>query len=209
MADWISATTKANSPDPPEPGEIEASMRGEKLQYTEFTDRMIRAVHGKSRYSEKAANTLFGSLVSPSQEAFTMLLYKNGYQKWGWIHNGSVSSEASEASNDDTSDGTPTGYIYTARTSDLTSRNGGWSRMGMLKYNELYKNVKEDRVADDGAFDSEYMMHWVEKTRSKRKRRRDNGSQLQSSTVSDDLEDLLGALDSHNGGAAAANVATA
>jgi hypothetical protein len=79
----------------------------------------------------------------------------------------------------------------------------------MLKYNELYKKVKEDRVVDNDAFDSEYIMHWVEKTRGKRKRRRDNGSQLQSSTVSDDLEDLLGALDSHNGGAAAANVATA
>jgi hypothetical protein len=207
LADWISATTKANSPDPPEPGEIEASMRGDRLQYTEFTDRMIRAVHGKSRYSEKAANTLFGSLVSPSQEAFTMLLYKNGYQKWVWMHNGSLSSEASEASNGDASDGTP-GYIYTARTSDLTSRNGGWSRMGMLKYNELYKKVKEDRVADNGAFDSEYMMHWLEKNRSKRKRRRDNDSQLRSLTVSDDLGDLLGALDSHNGGTAVVNVAT-
>ena len=80
--------------------------------------------------------------------------------------------------------------------------------MGMLKYNELYKKVKEDRVTDNGAFDSEKMMHWVEKTRSKRKRRRENDSQLQSLTVSDDLGDLLGALDSHNGGAAAANVTT-
>jgi hypothetical protein len=106
---------------------------------------------------------LFGSLVSPSQEAFTMLLYKNGFQKWVWMHNGSVSSQASEASNGNTSDGSP-GYIYTgARTSDLTSRNGGWSRMGMLKYNELYKQIKEDRVVDNGAFDSECIMHWVEK----------------------------------------------
>jgi hypothetical protein len=143
LTDWISETIKGNSPDPPERGEIEASMRGDKLQYTEFTDRMIRAVHGKRRYSEKAANTLFGFLVLPSQEAFTMLLYKNGFQKWVWMHNGSVSSEASEASSGDTSDGSP-GYIYTARTSDLTSRNGEWSRMGMLKYDELYKKVKED-----------------------------------------------------------------
>jgi hypothetical protein len=51
-------------------------------------------------------------------------------------------------------------------------------------------------------------MHWVEKTRSKRKRRRDNGSQLQSLTVSDDLGDLLGTLDSHTGGGAAAKVNT-
>jgi hypothetical protein len=57
-----------------------------------------------------------------------MLLYKNGFQKWVWMHNGSVSSEASETSEGDTSDGSP-GYIHTARTIDLTSRNGsgqGW-----------------------------------------------------------------------------------
>jgi hypothetical protein len=194
LTDWISATTKWNSHDPPEPGEIEASMRGDKLRYTEFTDRIIRAVHGKSRYSEKAANTLFGSLVSPSQDAFTMLLYKNRFQTWVWMHNGAVSSEASEASNGDASDGSP-GYIYTARTSDLTSINGGWSRMGMLKYNELYKKLKEDRVADNGAFDREYLAHYVEKSKNKRKRRRDNGGQLRSLAVSDDIGDLLGALE--------------
>jgi hypothetical protein len=70
-----------------------------------------------------------------------MILYKNKFQKWACMHNGSVSSEASEASNGHTSDGSP-GYIYTARASDLTSRNGGWSRMGMLKYNELYKKLQ-------------------------------------------------------------------
>ena len=138
-------------------------MQGNKLEYTEFTDRMIQAVQGESRYCEKVANTFFGSLVSPSQKAFTMLLYKNGFQKWVWMHNGSVSSEAGEASNGNTLDGSP-GYIYTARTSDLTSINGGWSRMGMLKYNGLYKKEKENQLADNGAFDSEYMMHWVEKT---------------------------------------------
>jgi hypothetical protein len=55
---------------------------------------------------------------------------------------------------------------------------------------------------------NEYMMHWVEKTRSKRKRRHDNGGQLRSLTVSDDLRDLFGTLDGHsNGGAVNANVA--
>ena len=57
---------------------------------------------------------LFGSLVSPitSQEAFTMLLYMNGYQKWVcMMHNRSESSEGSEGSNGDTSDDSP-GYIY-------------------------------------------------------------------------------------------------
>jgi hypothetical protein len=45
------------------------------------------------------------------------------------MHNGSVSSDASEGSNGDTSDGFP-GYVHTARTSDLTNRNGGGQGWG-------------------------------------------------------------------------------
>jgi hypothetical protein len=44
------------------------------------------------------------------------------------------------------------------------------------------------------------MMHWAKKTRIKSKWRHDNGGQLGSLIVGDDLGDLLGALDSHNGG---------
>jgi hypothetical protein len=122
------------------------------------------------------------------------------------MHNGSVSSEASEASNGNTSDGSP-GYIYTARTSDLTSRNGGCSRMDMLKYNELYKKVKEDRAADNGDFDREYIAHYMEKSKNKRKPRRDNGGQLRSLAVSYDIGDLLSALETENDVAAGGSVA--
>jgi hypothetical protein len=55
-------------------------MRGDR--YIEFADRMIRAVHGKSIFSSKAATTDFEDLVMPSQEAFTLLLYRNGYKNW-------------------------------------------------------------------------------------------------------------------------------
>jgi hypothetical protein len=68
----------------------------------------------------------------------------------------------------------------------------------MLKYNDLYKKVKEDQVEDNRAFDSDYIKHWVEKTKTKRKRRQDNDGQLQSLTLSYDLGDLLGVLDSNN-----------
>ena len=152
---------------------------------------MIRAVHGKSRYSDKAANTLFGALVSPSQEAFTLLLYINGYSNWCWIHNDScVSSEGSE------SDGCP-GYLYTARRStELTSRNGGWSALGIQKYNDLYEKVINDRDADNGAFDKLYMEHWKESLKGKHKRKRDNNVvQLRGIEVRDDLADLMRALD--------------
>jgi hypothetical protein len=49
-------------------------------------------------------------------------------------------------------------------TRELTSRNGGWSRVGMLKYNGLYSRVKEDRVRDNGVFSKDYKEHWIEKS---------------------------------------------
>jgi hypothetical protein len=116
------------------------------------------------------------------------------------MHNGFVSSKASEGS------GFP-GYVYTGRSSDLTSRNGGWSRTGMLKYNDLYKQVKKYRLEDNGAYDREYIAHYVEKIKNKRKRRRDNGSQLGSLTVSNDIGDLVGALETQNDAAAGGSVA--
>jgi hypothetical protein len=131
------------------------------------------------------------------------------YQKWVGMHNGSVSSEASEGSQShgDTSNGF-TGYVYTARSSDLTSRNWGWSRTGMLKYNDLYKQVKmTDRKTTVPMYDREYIAHYVEKSKNKRKRWNDNGGQLQSLAVSDDIGDLLGALETKKDGAAGGSVA--
>jgi hypothetical protein len=71
---------------------------------------MIWALHGKSRYGEsKAVKTLFDSLASSCQEAYTMSLNKNGFQVWVWMDNGPVSSAASEISDGNTLDGSP-GY---------------------------------------------------------------------------------------------------
>jgi hypothetical protein len=55
----------------------------------------------------------------------------------------------------------------------LDKQNWGGSRLGMLKYNDIYKKVKEDWEADNGAYeDSECMiLHCVEKTKNKRKLR--------------------------------------
>jgi hypothetical protein len=68
-------------------------------------------------------------------------------------------------------DGAPDGpeYLYTARMRELTSRNRGWSRAGMLKYNDLYNRVKEDRVRSNGVFGKDYKEHWIEKSKTRQK----------------------------------------
>jgi hypothetical protein len=99
--DWILKTSRSIYPYPPTPTEVETNLRKNKMQYTEFANRMIRAVHGKIRYTESVTKKQFDDLVSPSQEAFALLLYRNGYQNWIWLHH-----EASSSSGvSDTTDG--------------------------------------------------------------------------------------------------------
>ena len=138
MVEWITKTTKATEPDPPTPGEIEENgLRGNVGEYTEFVDRVIRAVHGKSRYGNSSTNTLLDDLISPSQEAFTLLLYRNGYKNWVWRHShASLSSEGSEDSNvtfdgDEDEDGCPQDTA-TLRGRPETSQAGMEGGRGMV-----------------------------------------------------------------------------
>ena len=200
-------TTRRTESDPPTPDEIELNgLRIKVGGYTEFADRMIRAVYGKSRYGASSTSMLFDDLVSPSQEAFTLLLYRNGYDNWMWMHNhASLSSGGSEDSNgpyegggEGDEDGCPK-YKYTKRTGDFTSRNGGWSREGMKKYNELYNLVQKDRKTDAGTFGGVYKVHRDQLSGKKRKRRNNDGGQREKLTISDDLGQLLTAMDSSDG----------
>jgi hypothetical protein len=88
----VGATSRRNHPNPQEPGEVENNLRTNMVDYTVFADKMIHAVHGKSRYGTKAAELKFDDLVSPSQEAFALLLYTNGYKNWLWSHNETITS---------------------------------------------------------------------------------------------------------------------
>jgi hypothetical protein len=100
------------------------------MRYTEFADRMIRAVHGKIRYAESATKELLDDMVSPSQEAFALLLYRNGYRHWVWKHGetvtSSVTSDITDGPVSGESEEAGPGYQYTTRNKDeVSKRNGG------------------------------------------------------------------------------------
>jgi hypothetical protein len=133
---------------------------------------------------------LFDDLVSPSLEAFALLLYKNGYENWVWMHNNAcLTSDVS----DDTEEECPN-YKHTTRTGgDFTSRNGVWSRDGMSLYNDLHKMAKTDRETNNGSFGKLYKLHRVEMCgrKWKWKRKRNDGGPGEQLTTCDDLDDLL------------------
>ena len=112
----------------------------------------------KNSYADKAGsrNEVFGTLVPISQEAFALLLYKNGYENWIWMHNNAATSEEDD-------DDKP-GYLYmNTRGRDrlvFTSRNGGWSAVGMEEFNRLCSKEKGSHLDDKGSLDGFYKEHW-------------------------------------------------
>jgi hypothetical protein len=192
VIDWITKTTKERKPDPPKPEDFLAvdGLRGNATRYTEFADRMIRAVNGKSRYDPSSSTTLLDDLVPPSQEAFALLLYKNGYENWLWMHNHAcMTSDGSDVTvGGEDEVGCPS-YMYTRRRGDMTSRNGGWTRDGMDLFNELYRKVRADRLNDNGAFAKVYREHKARLLLGK-KRKRSCTTRQDPVAVSNDLDEL-------------------
>jgi hypothetical protein len=192
--EWIRSTKTSNKPDPPAPEELAADLRANQGQHTVFADHMIRAVHGKSRCGEAAERITFDSLISKSQEAFTLLLCENGHKNWVWAsrNDPGSASDASADANTDSSDGTCPTCGFTERGREgLPSGNGGWSLEGMKKHNELCKRVTEDRTSDVGAFGKACREHREAKRSKGRKRKRGNADQMIILTISDDLGELM------------------
>jgi hypothetical protein len=196
LTDWIGEITKGQgnyNKKPPTPETIIATLRTDPKLYSSFADFMVRAVHGKCGYAQKAGSKsmMFGDFVTVSQEAFTLLLYKNGYDNWIWKHNNMATSGDTDATNE-AAQMPPYLYTSTGATegSAFTTRNGGWSSEGMQEFNALYAGVKESRAADQGSFDGLYKEHWREtKMVSKYKRRKVKDNRVVVTSVCDDLED--------------------
>jgi hypothetical protein len=172
---------------PPTPEYIITKMREDKDAYSGFADYMLRTVHGKCGYSQKAGSRsrLLSDFVPISQEAFALLLYKNGYEDWLWKYNEGVSSEDT-----DSSDRRP-GYKYTSAMATegtaFTCRNGGWSPEGMKEFNRLYDLVEQSRTADNGSFDTHYKTHWREHRCVSKYKKRKRGIVPTVTSIRDDL----------------------
>jgi hypothetical protein len=193
---WINGNGRNSKPDPPTtPEKFQETLRKNQTEYIAFADIMICAVHGKSRFADTAGTTSFNTLISKSQEAFTLLLYENGYKNWVWASQNDPGS-TSDASTDGGGGNVTTNshdcppYGYTSRNQEYTiqNRNGDWSTEGMLKYNALYRKVAVDRDVDKGAFEKVYMAHRVSQFKARRKRKR--GLTNNPVPILDDLVDL-------------------
>jgi hypothetical protein len=117
---------------------------------------------------------MFSECIPVSQEAFALLLCKNGHNNWIWMNdNNASSSDGTDCSNDVEKPGCRCTGLRSEKGAMFTRRNGGWSEAGMEAFNSLHAKVKASRAADNGVFDTHCKSHWRSKNCvSKYKKRR-------------------------------------
>ena len=192
IIEWVEAATRTRNAEervvePPKPKDLEKEMRKDRKQYIQFIVRMLPPVYGKEMWNEIVIKEKFTEFVTASQEAFALLLYKNGYEAWSWI--GSDSSSSSDSSGNGGVVARPV-FKYIARSKEhVMARNSGWTMQGLEEFNALYNMVKVDRLAHGRDFDEALLDYYMEK---KAKKRRSIVSEdmraRKSMKISDDLE---------------------
>jgi hypothetical protein len=177
--------------EPPTPDILEAGMRKDTKQYIQFVTRMLPPVYGKEIWNEVAVKTRLSDFVTASQEAFALLLYKNGYEAWSWMSDSSSSSDGDGAEKP--------GFKYTSRSKNrVTGRNSGWTVEGLTAFNTLYALVTKDREDNGQAFDDALLKYYEERTTKKRRR-----DPVEDRGIRQRLEvcdDLAGLVDETSGG---------
>jgi hypothetical protein len=129
------------SKNPPSPDALINEMRHNKASCAAFADCMVRAVHRKCGCAQKAGSksTVFSEFIPVSQEAFALLLHKNGCNNWIWMNDmNATSSDGTDYSNDVEKPGYRCTGLRSEKGAMFTRRNGGWSEVGMEAFNSLH-----------------------------------------------------------------------
>ena len=108
----------------------------------EFVHVIIRAGIPTAIFDMELSKTNLCDFVSVSTEAFILLSYRNGYQRWKWMHEHGVESSSVESAGGSSTEAAPD-FLYTSQA--RLNRNGGWSRQGLICYKEYYEEIKRKR----------------------------------------------------------------
>jgi len=134
-----------------------------------FCDYFLSRVVGISVWKEGCLKTKVSQMATASDEAFALLLVENYWESWSKIDLDQYKIETTfdVASNRKrkrkTTWGKYTKSAYGAR------RYAGWMAEGLLRFNELFEEVKADRLKNGEAVEELYINHCVSNHSSPKK----------------------------------------
>ena len=115
--------------------------------YNKFINEIVSYTVSKDMFEAYMNTKTYGGIVTPSQEAFIILCYKNGYKTWKYDVDKEKRNRMypNESANNERIDQKPK-FEFTHRTP--LRRNGGWTREGMTLFTEIDAKIRHRRQAN-------------------------------------------------------------
>lgn len=137
----------------PPPVEINEG-RENKRTYLWFCENFLEPVIGTAKWKANKCKQQVRKFVTPSDEAFAVLVYENNYRKWYECFYDHDPKNRTEKA------------LWTSGSEQ--NRHGhsnkkfcGWAREGLEHFNDVYKKVEKDRKGVPG-FEKSLLQHLLE-----------------------------------------------
>jgi hypothetical protein len=150
--------------DDPMPKPVEVKEGRENVRvYVWFCEYFLEPVIGTGKWRANRYNLPIRKFVTPSDEAFAMLVYENNYNKWYECHRTEKEPEGRTEKALWTSGGDKNNHGHSNK------KYCGWAREGLEQFNDFYKKVEKDRKGVPG-FEKRLLKHLLDELAKENKK---------------------------------------
>ena len=112
-------------------------LREDKGTYRWFCDTFLKEIHGKREFDKITTMQNLSDYITVSDEAFALITVQNSYEKI----ESAITGNSNVKSKYTKSGATPHG-----KNELFGFKYGGWSKEGILVYNNLFDKIAQDRI---------------------------------------------------------------
>ncbi len=153
--------------------------QNEEEAYKAFCDYILPSVCGRKTNQVKFNEIKICEIATPSDEAFGLLLLENAWDRWSY-----------QAANPEAETFPTTKYSNEGSTARIAKMYAGWKSSGLHRFNDLQRQVKEDRTTSDRVeFELNYLN--ARQASTSNKRQRISYGVMEYVSVDNDLDDDL------------------
>jgi hypothetical protein len=138
----------------PKPVEVREGRENVRV-YLWFCEFFLEPVIGTAKWRSNRYKLPIRKFVTPSDEAFAIVVYENNYRKWYECYRTKTKPESRTEKALWTSSGERNKNGHTNK------KYCGWAREGLEHFNECYKKVEKDRKGVPG-FEKKFLKHLLD-----------------------------------------------
>jgi len=145
-----------------------------------FCTKFLSCTVGKRTWNKSKKFAIVSQIATVSDEVYTYLVLENCWDKWeSIVENASIKL--------------PTKYTHSTPSDLNKQKYSGWTREGLDRYNELFREVQKDRVSTNGIDTENRLLNCYVADETAKQKQPKQGNGLEGLVVMNDLgPDLIG-----------------